>query len=368
MPFPDMPPPEPSEPYLVGPVGTWKPSKGYWFYGSADYLFWWVKGQPLPSNLSLSLSSPTTVPDLTAHGLDGGRFFLGMWLSERQDLGVEAGYFFLGARTATETQNFPGSAITQKPIFDGIAAEMSQITSSATLWGSEANVRHEWWRTTLGASEPGASATGHAHPSLHLDFLGGFRYVDLSENLTINSSTQFGTAPVLISNALVNTSDSFGTHNHLFAGQIGAEAGVRWWRFGFDVFSKVALGDNHQTVVINGNTAASAPLIGNITTPGGFFAQPSNIGRLSRDRFGVLPEAGANLTFALGDHCRLGVGYTFLYFANVVRPGSQIDPTAGGATRPPIFFLGGPRPSPVFNFTESGFWAQGLSATLEISF
>src|SRR5205823_6299455 len=102
---------------------------------------------------------------------------------------------------------------------------------------------------------------------------------DLSENLTLNSSTQFGAAPALLSGALVTTSDSFGTHNHAFAGQIGTDAGFRWGRWSLDLHTKVGFGDNRETVLINGNTRVSAPpALGNFAVPGGFFAQPSNIG------------------------------------------------------------------------------------------
>jgi hypothetical protein len=357
----DAGPAEPDEPYMVRPVGTWKPSKGYCFYGSADYLYWWTKAQPLPGNLSLSLSSPNSVPELTAQGHNGGRFFVGTWLSARQDLGVEAGYFFLGTVTSNNAQNFPGSAVSNKPIFDGIVSESNLLSSRNSLWGSEVNLRYEWWRTR-DAGETSALAA-------YLDFLGGFRYVDLSENLAINSSTLFGTAPVLLSNAQLTTSDSFGTHNHFFAGQIGAETGIRWGRWSLNGFAKVALGDNQETVIINGTTRVSAPpVLGTFAVPGGFFAQPSNSGRFTRDEFSVLPEAGINLGFKVGDHCRIGVGYTFFYLSNAVRPGAQIDATAGGATRPPLFFLGGTHPQPTFSFSETGFWAQGLSAMLEVSF
>ena len=188
--------------------------------------------------------------------------------------------------------------------------------------------------------------------------------------MTINGSTQYSSSPVLLSNAQVNTSDYFGTHNNLFAGQIGADAGFNLGRFTVNVFSKVALGDNRETVVINGNTqVSSAPGLGNINTAGGFYAQPSNIGQYRRDEFSVLPEAGINLGFKISEHLRLAAGYTFVYFSNVVRPGDQVDGTAGGATRPPLSFLGGPHPQPVFNnFNETSFWAQGINFMVEVNY
>jgi hypothetical protein len=131
----------------------------------------------------------------------------------------------------------------------------------------------------------------------------------------------------------------------------------------------VALGDNRETVAINGSTQVVAPpVLGNISAPGGFFAQPSNIGHFSRDQFSVLPEVGLNLAYKLGDHCRLGAGYTLVYINSVVRPSEQLDVTAGGASRPPLFFLGGARPQPTFAFNESSFWAHGVNFTVEFSY
>ena len=78
----------PAEPYMVGPESTWKPRKGYKLYASGDYLYWWVKGQPLPGNLSLSASQPTTLSDLTSQGLSGTRIFLGTWIQRTSRIGL----------------------------------------------------------------------------------------------------------------------------------------------------------------------------------------------------------------------------------------------------------------------------------------
>ena len=205
---------------MVGPMGTWKPSKGYSFYGSADYIFWYVKRQPLPANLSLSLSDPNNVPSLHTKGDSGGRFFVGSWLTDRQDLALEGGYFFLGSGTSNNAQIFPGSAVSNRPIFDGINSESTLLSATTNFMGAEANLRYQACRWDFS----GADCPPNRRTSGHFDLLGGFRFADLSESLLLNNTTQFGTAPVLLSNATLATSDSFGTHNHLFAGQLGADA------------------------------------------------------------------------------------------------------------------------------------------------
>ena len=60
---------------------------------------------------------------------------------------------------------------------------------------------------------------------------------------------------------------------------------------------------------------------------------------------------------------RLNVGYTFLAWSNVVRPGDQIDRVANISQIPPPVGPGtlmGPA-NPAFNFKDSFFWAQGIN-------
>src|SRR5262249_34874117 len=110
---------------------------------------------------------------------------------------------------------------------------------------------------------------------------------------------------------------------------------------------------------------------------GGLLALPSNIGSESRDRFSVVPEAGVSLGFAVMNGVRLSVGYNFLYWSSVVRPGDQIDRRLG------VLQIPGspPLPSPPFGptlptnptvpqrlFKDTDFWAHGLTVGLEFTF
>ena len=287
---------------------------------------------------------------------------IGTWLTDRQDWAFEGGWFFLAQRTDKTPQSFPANPnILNLPIFAGIDSENTLFSTFTNLWGAEGNIRYEIFKCNNG------------NFGAYLDVLGGFRYVDLSENMTINNSTTFSTAPTLLSNATVTTSDLFGTHNHLFAGQFGAEVGGNWNRFTASFFTKIAMGNNYETVVVNGVTQVvgnTNQVLGNFTAPGGFFTQPNNIGSYIHNQFSVVPEFGVNLGFKVSDHWRLAVGYDFLSYVNVVRPGNQVDVTAGGATRPSLAFLGGPgTPLPaVPALTQSTFWAQGINLMVEFSY
>ena len=350
---------DPPEPYMVGAESDWKAHKGYVFYASADYLYWWLRGQPLSPNLMLSIVGGATITDLEGQESHGGRFLLGAWVDNKHTWAAEVGGFFLGEKDQTSNLEFPGSNLANRPIFQGIASETSEIAGTTNLWSAEANLRHQ--ACTFQCFKGGSG---------YLDLLGGFRFLDLSENLTIRGTTVFATAPVLLSNATITTIDSFGTHNHLYAGQIGAETGMSWGKFNMNAWTKIALGQNRQNVNIGGRTQVSAPTpLGSFSVNGGFFAQPSNIGRYRQDVFAYMPEAGINLGYKICDNVRVSFGYNFLYFLNAVRPGDQIDPTAGGGGRPALFFLGGTQPMPAFTeFRETDFWAQGVNVGIEFNF
>jgi hypothetical protein len=104
------------------------------------------------------------------------------------------------------------------------------------------------------------------------------------------------------------------------------------------------------------------------TAVGGLLALPTNIGHFSRDRFSVVPEIGVNLGYQLTDHLRAYVGYNFLYWTNVVRPGAQIDRVLD-VTLIPNFPVPGAVPTgqnrPMVPFKENDFWAQGINFGLE---
>ena len=99
-------------------------------------------------------------------------------------------------------------------------------------------------------------------------------------------------------------------------------------QFDGSVVAKVALGDNYQSVSINGSSLVSGAFAATPgTSPGGIFTQATNIGLQTRNQFAVVPEAQVQLGYTIWSGIRLFVGYDFIYLSNVVRPGDQIDTT-----------------------------------------
>jgi hypothetical protein len=64
------------------------------------------------------------------------------------------------------------------------------------------------------------------------------------------------------------------------------------------------------------------------------------------------------------------MGYTFLWWDGVLRPGDQIDRRVNLATVPlsPTFGAPGGPLLPNVNFRERDFWAQGLTLALRFLF
>src|SRR5262249_49431111 len=108
------------------------------------------------------------------------------------------------------------------------------------------------------------------------------------------------------------------------------------------------------------------------TFRGGYLAQPTNIGRFSRDTFAVVPELNLSVGWQPRDWLTLTVGYNFLYLSDVLRPGDQIDrpinPTQGPAfVGDPSQPLVGPA-RPRFTPQSTDVFFHGVSAGLEVRF
>jgi hypothetical protein len=136
-----------------------------------------------------------------------------------------------------------------------------------------------------------------------------------------------------------------------------------------DGWGKVALGTNVQLLDISGSQRFVSPsgTVQNFT--GGLLAEASNIGHFSHTVFSVVPEVGVNVGYQFMPWLRGFVGYNFLYWSNVIRPGTSID-RGIDVTQIPNFPLNpepaavpGRHPAPLFH--EVGFWAQGVTFGLE---
>ncbi|HXG11165.1 MAG TPA: BBP7 family outer membrane beta-barrel protein [Gemmataceae bacterium] len=353
----------------------------------AEYLLWWIRDSRLPPLLTAGtpaglaiLGQPGTTILFGGDRLDndersGARFSAGTWLNCCQTCGLEVGGFFLGKRSIPFAFECPPDAIVGRPFFDvpagaqaveflcvpppGLAAlgilpvtGNFRASSSSRLWGLEAN----------------AIKNVCCGPCYRFDLLGGFRYLQLDEDLAIIENVQVlpnDIVPDLAGTRFALT-DIFDTRNQFYGGQLGGRLETWRGRWFLNVLGKVALGVTHQVVGITGSTTITTPGVGEETFPGGLLALRSNICQYTRDRFAVVPEVGVNVGYQLTSNLRGYVGYTFLYWSDVVRPGDQINLRIDPRQLPPAPPI--PGAAPVFRFNDTDFHAHGINFGLEFRF
>ena len=171
-----------------------------------------------------------------------------------------------------------------------------------------------------------------------LDFITGFRYYNLGDNLGItenltNRSVTTNSVPV----GTMITSERQFPHAEQFL--------WRHARADLDVTIRIAgsiegtrpsgAGSQQPAVTINGSTTTSFPGQPTVVNPGGLFALSSNIGSYSHTNFMAIPQISGRLGYRLTPRLTAFVGYTFIYWGQVVRAGDQVNTTVNPNLIPP---------------------------------
>jgi hypothetical protein len=349
----------------------------------ADWLYWLVQGNPLPP---LVTTSPDGTPRPAAGvlpgaqilagnervddaGRSGARVTLGYWFDDVHSMGVEASWFYLG--TGGNTGDFAAqsntSPILARPFFNvALGAPDSQLVTFPGVVDGQ---------TVIATSSEMQSVGLLLHHSLrtgiygHLDLVGGYRYLQYREALSIRESLVLTGGGLIQKGTTIDLTDSFRTDNEFQGGELGLALWVTRGRWTWDASTKLGLGNVHQMLAIRGDTTATTPGDAPVHTPGGLLALPSNMGPHAQDRFALLPELNLNLRHQLTDRLGLSVGYSLLFLTSVLRTGDQID-TQIDATQLPTA-IGGPAAAaghPNAPQHASTLWAQGLSAGLAFSY
>ena len=414
---------QPAPPGAGGGAGQGGASGGapHWWW-SADYLLYYSKSQPLPIPLITTsapsdrglLGRPSTLvllgnEDISYNPFSGFRVTAGFFGDADRRYGFEASGFWLEERSKlVEFVSSPtGIPTLARPFIDsanlqgfdslvvanpGLGDGSLSVESTSQTWSVEANAVVNLFR-----SPPGCSW------SCSIDFLAGYRFLELEESLTILSSTNLNIPPVLtpvfttgpfgvitqstlvptpvpfrvagitvFSPATIDIRDNIRTQNRFNGGQVGLRSEVRYGMFTLALSGKLGFGHMHQVVDISGDTSITDPTIVSAATArdprtgfafGGLYANASNIGRYNHDEFVIIPEANVNLGLNITRGLTGFIGYNFLYIDNVVRPGTQLNPIVNTATVPASPNYGAlNRPGVVNNlFEQDEFWLMGVN-------
>jgi hypothetical protein len=356
----------------------------------AEYLFWSTAGMRVPPLVTTGpnaanpgyLDTPGTTilngnNQVDGYGRSGGRITLGTWLNPCQTVGIEGDFFQLATATSNYSASGSGATILSRPFFDTRPSLANQNVEQVAFPGSiSGSVGVDEYTRFLGAGLrmrfnlccgqgcypnqcfPGLSGPG----GYRFDFLLGYRYLRLADGVSVNENlTSLQTS--LPGTFVIN--DNFKTLNQFNGIDFGALAMFYRGRWSLELLYRLALGNTNQMVNINGATTTTQGGVSN-TVPGGLLTQSTNIGNYTRNTFGVVPELGANLGYAITPRLRLIAGYTFIYWSSVARAGQQIDTDVNSTLLP-----NSPNPPtgdlrhPQFVFHEEPFWAQGISAGLD---
>jgi hypothetical protein len=376
---------------VVGGVGgggpdillPFEPRSGPNAWLNFDFLLWFIKDGPLNVPLVTTGSTSDTNPgalgqphtqvlygdnNLNFGAFSGGRLEGGVWLDAESRFAIEGGGFALSQRVVgfSAFSDSNGNPVLSVPFFNAQKGQEDQtpiaypgnlaggvfVTSTSELWGLDLNATYNAYRGR----------------GFQVNLLGGVRYLNLRERFNLqtpdvslpDSSGQGG-------GINYNTVDDFSANNQFVGGQLGARIGYQWDRLTLDLTGKVALGSTYQTLNINGFGEASGGSVGQPQfSPGGIFAQPTNMGRYWAWDFSVVPEGELKIGYRVWHNLVLTAGYDFIYWSSVVRPGEQINREVnlsqsgllGSGT------LSGPA-QPVAPLTRTDFYAHGLTLGLD---
>ncbi|OWK41888.1 hypothetical protein FRUB_03966 [Fimbriiglobus ruber] len=347
------------------------------YFLQAEYLLWWVQSAHVPALATTAtgggfgfLGQPGTETLLGpgsfgATARSGFRVRGGAWLDDCETCGVDGSFFFLGRRTTTaelDSNQYPTIArpffapnlnqeFAELVAYPGLSTGTLRTEMTSFLWGADLNARWAVCNTCDFRSE----------------WFAGFRHLNLQEGLTLTENITAGPQAPDPQGTQIVVQDSFQVHNLFYGGQVGWAANRRFGRFDVDARFSVALGVTHQDLDINGYQQVTRPGQATQNFNGGLLAVGPNLGSFSQNKFSVAPEATVNVGYMVTPTLRAFVGYNFLYWSNVIRPGDQIDrvidlsyvPNFGSNITP-----NQNRPLPLF--TQTGLWAQGIQFGVQL--
>ncbi|GIW78814.1 MAG: hypothetical protein KatS3mg105_0621 [Gemmatales bacterium] len=351
-------------------------------WGRAELLLWWIRGGALPP---LVTTSPAGTPQAQAGVLGtpgaavvfgntmanenmrtGGRFTIGTWLDCDQTIGIEGYYFTVGSQASPFLAGSNGTPILARPFFDVTTGQASSelVAFPGVLTGSVAVVP-----STSGLVGSGFLLRENlcCGCNYRLDIIGGYRFLRfnddlaITENLVATGASRFGVAPG--TNIIVF--DRFSTRNEFHGFDLGIDGEIRRGVWFCNYVTKLAFGNVRQTLAVGGATIVTPPGGPTAVNAGGLLALSSNSGTFRNTQYTFVPEFRLRVGRQLGSHLRVHVGYTFLYVADVLRAGDQIDLAVNPNLLPPVAGpVAGPN-RPLTRLTQTDLWAQGIDLGLE---
>jgi hypothetical protein len=372
------------------PLPSNDPSYKPRFWLTANYAAIFIKPMniavPLATTGSLADASPAAIGQPNTTILTGNTFQFGMLSGIQTDAGVFldsegcwalqwSGLFVVPAHARSQfSSDATGNPLIARPIFNTNTGINQVLVDS--IPGSVAGAINIDARTAFFDTEANLTYRCKSVEKSHADLLCGFRYMHLAEDLRILDQLTplvpgvltFETGPANPPNSLVDF-DRFSTANNFFGLQLGGLCALEQGRWFCAGWGKAGLGVTNQMAFVNGSTALVTPT-GRQFAGGGVLAVPTNMGQYSRNVLGFVPEGGLTLGVNVTAHVQLTLGYSFLYWNNVIRPGTLLNSTINPTQIPTTSGFGtatGPA-SPQFQFVSDTFWMHNVTCGVAVHF
>lgn len=356
---------------------------------NVEYLSWEQDGLPLPPLITTStdpaiprpqagvLGDPTTQilfggEEVLTEEFEGARTRFGIWLDNGHTWGFGVELFEIGTEVVSFGTESTGDPILARPFFNTQTGleDSGLIAFPAVATGSVAAAAATRFRglgltfRRLRRCKEGCSPFLFFGPNSdfcsRVEAIFGLRLLELQESVQIREDM---VSADVTSPGSLSIFDQFDTRNRFDGFELGwSYRHVRGF-WSFESLLRLGIGNNRQTITIRGGTRVEDPTNTPVvqSLPGGFLAQESNIGTFQQNEFSVVPELNLNLGFQVTDRFRVTLGYTGIYWSNVVRPSDHMSRDINPAFFPPasVPFTGVRRPE--FAFQTRDYWVQGFN-------
>lgn len=348
-------------------------------YVFGEFLFWDITGMETPALVTTSsagtaqnvagvlgetttsgLFGPTEIND---GSVEGFRLGGGFWITPARNVAVEAEYFWLSDQDDSFATNSNSNPILALPYFnvvdgqnDAYLVAHPDVSPGSVGITTESDFRSLLINGRVSLCDHGTCCQ-QCGARDRTDLIVGYRHLKLQDDMAIATNSQ----PTAGDRS---TRDSFRTTNRFNGLQLGVvRRSLLRRRTWLESMMRVAVGNNTQELSIDGATTTNAG-----TALGGVYALRSNIGNFERDEFMLIPELGLKFGVRVRDHLHFTIGYSVLYFPNVVRAGEQIDTDLNPNLIPPetLPLVGVSRPRVLWR--QSDYFAQGLTLGGELQY
>ena len=363
----------------------------------ADYLMWWTNGMRLPPLVTTSPQGTAydqagVLPNATVlfgddtygtGGRSGYRLSWGMWLDNCCTWGIEGDYFALGQGTGNYSSPFStGNPILARPLYDvETGAQGRQIIAYEDHAEGTVSVNSKDYFQSTGVAltynlccnddccescDPCGDCCLPLLFCCRTDLLVGYRWYKYSDSVAVQEDLRITDPQSPFLNSIFRVNDDFRARNDFHGSEFGLKTKLYRGRWSLELLTKIAIGNTHQVVNINGQTIITPSGGATQVHDGGVLAVRTNEGTYTRDSFTMIPQLGIDLGYQVNENWRAYIGYNLLYWATVIHAGEQIDLNIDPRNIPPT--QDPALPFPAFPGKTSSFWAHGLNLGLECRF